>query len=48
VLYKSLVYSAGAKVASIITGASVPIVLTSRADSAEDKYNSIRLAMKIS
>src|SRR5699024_2502248 len=48
VLYKSLVYSAGAKVASVITGASVPIVLTSRADSAEDKYNSIRLAMKIS
>ncbi|WP_411844349.1 phosphate acyltransferase [Salinicoccus sp. HZC-1] len=48
VLYKSLVYSAGARVASVITGASVPIVLTSRADSAEDKYNSIRLAMKIS
>ncbi len=48
ILYKSLVYSAGARVASVITGASVPIVLTSRADSAEDKYNSIRLAMKIS
>lgn len=48
VLYKSLVYSAGARVASVITGASVPIVLTSRADSAEDKYNSIRLAIKIS
>ncbi|MFC3418148.1 phosphate acyltransferase [Salinicoccus hispanicus] len=48
ILYKSLVYSAGASVASIIMGASVPIVLTSRADSAEDRYNSINLAMKIS
>lgn len=48
ILYKSLVYSAGARVAAVITGASVPIVLTSRADSAEDKYNSIRLAVKIS
>ncbi|AKG74040.1 phosphate acyltransferase [Salinicoccus halodurans] len=48
VLYKALVYSANARVASVITGASLPIVLTSRADSAEDKYNSIRLAMKIS
>ncbi|TVT29495.1 phosphate butyryltransferase [Salinicoccus cyprini] len=48
ILYKSLVYSAGARVASIIMGASVPIVLTSRADSAEDRYNSINLAMKIS
>lgn len=48
ILYKSLVYSAGASVASIIMGASVPIVLTSRADSAEDRYNSINLAMKTS
>ncbi|WP_342386988.1 phosphate acyltransferase [Salinicoccus bachuensis] len=48
ILYKSLVYSAGASVASVITGAKVPIVLTSRADSAEDRYNSINLAMMIS
>ncbi|MFC3389744.1 phosphate acyltransferase [Salinicoccus sesuvii] len=48
ILYKSLVYSAGASVASIIMGATVPIVLTSRADSAEDRYNSINLAMKVS
>lgn len=48
ILYKSLVYTAGARVASIITGARVPIVLTSRADSAEDKYNSISLAISVS
>src|SRR5699024_5454091 len=41
ILYKSLVYSAGSSVAATILGAKVPIVLTSRADSAEDKYNSI-------
>ncbi|MCD2136921.1 phosphate acyltransferase [Salinicoccus halitifaciens] len=46
ILYKSLVYSAGARVAAMVVGAKVPIVLTSRADSAEDKYNSICLAMK--
>ena len=47
ILYKSLVYTARARVASIITGARAPIVLTSRADSAEDKYNSISLAIRI-
>lgn len=46
ILYKSLVYSAGARVAAVVLGAKVPVVLTSRADSAEDKYNSICLAMK--
>ena len=46
ILYKSLVYSAGSRVAATILGARVPIVLTSRADSAEDKYHSICLAMK--
>lgn len=46
ILYKSLVFSAGSRVAAVILGAKVPIVLTSRADSAEDKYNSICLAMK--
>ena len=44
-LYKSLVYSAGANVAAIIVGAKVPIVLTSRADDSEVKYLSIKLAM---
>jgi phosphate butyryltransferase len=45
VLYKSLVFFARAKVASMILGASVPIVLTSRSDSGEAKYDSIVLAV---
>jgi phosphate butyryltransferase len=44
VLYKSLVFFAKAKVASIILGALVPIVLTSRSDSEQAKYHSILLA----
>jgi phosphate butyryltransferase len=44
VLYKSLVFFARAKVASVILGARVPIVLTSRSDSEQAKYYSILLA----
>lgn len=44
VLYKSLVFFAKAKVASVILGALAPIVLTSRSDSEEAKYYSILLA----
>ncbi len=44
VLYKSLVFFANAKVASVILGASAPIVLTSRSDNEEAKFNSILLA----
>jgi len=44
VLYKSLVFFAKAKVASIILGAQVPIVLTSRSDTEQAKYDSILLA----
>jgi phosphate butyryltransferase len=44
VLYKSLVWFAKAKVASVILGASSPIVLTSRSDSEESKFDSILLA----
>jgi phosphate butyryltransferase len=44
VLYKSLVFFAKAQVASIILGATVPIVLTSRSDSEKAKYDSILLA----
>jgi len=44
VLYKSLVFFAKAKVASVILGARVPIVLTSRSDSEEAKYYSILLS----
>lgn len=45
VLYKSLVYFADAKVGAMIAGAKAPIVLTSRADSAETKVNSLALAV---
>jgi phosphate butyryltransferase len=44
VLYKSLVFFAKAKVASIILGAQIPIVLTSRSDSEQAKFDSILLA----
>ena len=44
VLYKSLVFFAKAKVASIILGALVPIVLTSRSDSEQAKFDSILLS----
>lgn len=44
VLYKSLVFFAKAKVASIILGAQVPIVLTSRSDSEQAKFDSILLS----
>ncbi|SET12222.1 phosphate butyryltransferase [Natronincola peptidivorans] len=45
VLYKSMVYFAGAKNAGIIIGAKAPIVLTSRADSEESKLYSIALGV---
>jgi phosphate butyryltransferase len=44
VLYKSMVFFAKAKVAAIIVGAKVPIVLTSRSDSEQAKFDSILLA----
>ncbi|MDR6998667.1 phosphate butyryltransferase [Neobacillus niacini] len=44
-LYKSLVYFANAKVGAVIAGAKAPIVLTSRADSAESKLYSLALAL---
>jgi phosphate butyryltransferase len=45
VLYKSLIYFARAKVGAVIAGAKAPIVLTSRADSAESKLYSLALAL---
>ena len=44
ILGKSLVYSAGAKMAGFIVGAKVPIVLTSRGSTAEEKYLSLVLS----
>ncbi|MBP2651655.1 MAG: phosphate butyryltransferase [Firmicutes bacterium] len=44
IMGKALVYSAGAKIAGFIVGAKVPIVLTSRGSSAEEKYLSLVLS----
>ena len=46
VFYKLLTILGKAKVAGIIVGAKVPVVLTSRADSDESKYLSIVTALK--
>jgi phosphate butyryltransferase len=48
VLYKTLVFFAKAKVASMILGTLAPIVLTSRSDSEQAKYDSILLAAAVS
>jgi phosphate acetyltransferase len=48
ILYKSLIYLAGAECAGVITGAKVPIILTSRADSAVSRVASCALAAIIS
>ena len=47
-LAKALLFSAGAKLAGIIVGAKVPIVLTSRGSSSEEKFFSIALAAAVS
>ena len=47
VLGKALTYSAGAKMAGFILGAKVPIVLTSRGASIEEKYLSIVLSVAV-
>lgn len=44
ILGKTLIYSANAKMAGIIIGAKVPIVLTSRGASTEEKYLSLAIA----
>jgi phosphate butyryltransferase len=44
VLYKALGFLTNSKLAAVIIGAKVPIVLTSRSDSEDAKFNSIYLA----
>lgn len=46
-LSKGLVYSAHAKMAGFIVGAKVPIVLTSRGSTAEEKYLSLVLSASV-
>jgi len=48
VFYKSMMFLANAKSASVIAGAKKPIVVTSRADSKETKFYSIALAALVS
>ena len=45
VIYKSLMYFAQASVAAILIGAKAPVVLTSRADTAEAKLYSLAFAL---
>lgn len=45
ILYKALVYLAGARVAGVVVGARAPVVLISRADTAENKLYSIALGL---
>ena len=45
ILAKSLVYFANARIAGIVIGARRPVVLTSRADTAESKFYSIALGV---
>jgi phosphate butyryltransferase len=46
-LGKSLVYTLKGKMAGLILGAKVPIVLTSRSSTAEEKYNSLAIAASV-
>ena len=48
VLYKSLTLFGQARVAGILAGTKVPVVLTSRADSEDSKFLSIMLALNVS
>ena len=47
VLYKCLVWFANANNASIVVGAKVPIILTSRSDSETAKFTSVALAVRV-
>lgn len=44
IFYKAMIVYAGTPAASVVYGAKVPLVLTSRADTVETKYNSLALA----
>jgi len=47
VIYKTLTVSSGASLAGVVVGAGIPIILTSRGDSARSKLASISLACVI-
>ncbi len=45
VFYKTVTFFGGCEIAAMLTGTKVPVVLSSRADSAESKYYSLALAL---
>ena len=45
ILVKSFVYLAGGRISGVVVGAAAPVVLPSRADSAESKFFSIATAV---
>ncbi len=45
IFWKTMTYMAGAKSGAVIMGTAKPAVLTSRADSAEAKLNSVAMAL---
>ncbi len=47
VFYKTLAFLTDARVASVVLGATAPVVLTSRSDSEDAKFNSLLLATAI-
>jgi phosphate butyryltransferase len=47
VFYKTLAFLTDSRVASVVLGASAPIVLTSRSDSEDAKFNSLLLATAV-
>ncbi len=44
IYYKTMTFFAETEIAAILCGTSVPVVVTSRADSSQSKYNSLALA----
>jgi phosphate butyryltransferase len=44
-LYKSVTYIAGKTMASVVCGASCPVIITSRADTPDSKYYSVLMAV---
>jgi phosphate acetyltransferase/phosphate butyryltransferase len=47
ILYKALIYLAGAECAGVVLGAQVPIILTSRADSIFSRIASTAMAIRL-
>ena len=46
ILYKSLTLFGGAEIGGMVVGTKVPVVLTSRSDSTESKFQSLEFALK--